>query len=86
VQGFVTLFVITRRGKVETAKVLRGDPILAEAAESNIRTWLFNDKMPTKVQVIYQYEISEHCVGYPSVTLTFPSFVHLCSKPIRPVN
>ena len=86
VQGIVVLLATSSGDKVESTKVLSGHPLLAKAAESNIRTWTFIGKPPQSMKVIYRYEISEECGGDPSVKLDFPSEATVCTKPSPPLD
>jgi hypothetical protein len=85
-QGTVVLLVTTSGNKVESTKILSGHPLLAQAAESNIRTWTFIGDPPQSMKVVYRYEISEKCEGDPSVKLAFPSEAWICAKPSPPID
>jgi hypothetical protein len=85
-QGTVVLLVTTSGNKVESTKILSGHPLLAQAAESNIRTWTFIGNPPQSMKVVYRYEISEKCEGDPSVKLAFPSEAWICAKPSPPID
>lgn len=85
-QGTVVLLVTTSGDKVESTKILSGPTLLAQAADSNIRTWTFIGKPPQSVKVVYHYEISEKCEGNPSVKLAFPSEATICAKPPPPLD
>lgn len=86
VQGIGVIPATTSRGKAEPTKVLSGHPLLAKAAESNIRTWTFVGKPPQSMKVIDLYEISQKCGGDLSVKLDFPSKATVCTKPSPPVD
>jgi len=85
-RGTVVLLVKTSGNKVESTKILSGHPLLAQAAESNIRTWTFIGNPPQSMKVVYRYEISEKCEGDPSVKLAFPSEAWICAKPSPPID
>ena len=85
VQGVVVLMGTTSGDKIESTKVLSGHPLLAAAAESNIRTWTFIGNPPQTFEVTYRYRISDQCKGTPSVKMDFPSGVTICSKPSPPI-
>jgi hypothetical protein len=53
-QGMVRIQVTTDGKKITDLKVT-GHPMLAEAAEKNIRTWKFADNAPTSFSVTYLY-------------------------------
>jgi hypothetical protein len=53
-QGMVRIQVTTDGKKIINLKVT-GHPMLAEAAEKNIRTWKFADDAPTNFSVTYLY-------------------------------
>ena len=58
VQGVVLLTATTSGDKIESTKVLNGHPLLAAAAELNIRTWTFIGNPPQTFEVTYRYKIS----------------------------
>jgi len=78
--------VATSGNKVGSTKVLSGHPLLAAAAESNIRTWTLIGKPPQTIRVTYRYSISDQCEGNPSVKMDFPSKATICSKPSPPLD
>src|SRR5262245_12494635 len=72
-QGLVVLTATTGGDKIESTKVLSGHPLLAAAAESNIRTWTLINNPPQNFKVTYQYEISSQCKGTPSLKMDYPT-------------
>ena len=55
-QGVVNMRVTTDGHQVTGVKVLSaGHPLLAEAAEKNVKTWQFSDHAPTSFTVAYYY-------------------------------
>jgi hypothetical protein len=55
ISGTVTMRVTTDGHAVIDVKVISGPQILAQPAESNVRTWKFADHPPTNFTVIYVY-------------------------------
>jgi len=54
-QGMVKLQVTTDGHRASDVKLTSGHPVLAEAAEKNVRTWIFADHTPTAFLVTYFY-------------------------------
>jgi hypothetical protein len=54
-QGAVSMRVTTDGHLVADVKVLSGHPLLADAAEKNVKTWGFSDHVPTSFNVTYYY-------------------------------
>jgi hypothetical protein len=54
-QGMVKLNVTTDGHKVIDVKIVSGHPVLAKAADKNVRTWKFADHSPTAFAVTYFY-------------------------------
>jgi len=54
-QGMVRMQVTTDGHKVVDVKLSPAHPVLAQAAEKNVRTWKFADHTPTSFTVTYFY-------------------------------
>jgi hypothetical protein len=54
-QGTVKLQVTTDGHQVVAVKLLSGHPVLAKAADKNVRTWKFASSAPTTFSVTYVY-------------------------------
>lgn len=55
-QGMVILQVTTDGHAVTAVKLTTGHPVLAQAAEENVRTWEFADHAPATFEVRYFFQ------------------------------
>jgi hypothetical protein len=83
IQGVVKIEVTTDGAKVSSVHVETGPPMLAQAAEDNIRTWRFEEHKPATFVVTFRYTIEEppECdFGNATVLLHMPSEVQVHAK------
>ena len=79
-EGTVKLTVETDGERVVRVLSKDGQPLLANAAEENLRTWVFKPHKPTRFDVQYIYKLSAKpsCeLGTAVVTLYLPTSVEL---------
>jgi hypothetical protein len=83
IQGVVKIKVTTDGVKASAVDAESGPPMLTQAAESNIRTWQFEEHKPTTFVATFRYAIEEplQCrVGNATVILRMPSEVQINAK------
>ena len=56
IEGVVRLRVSTDGKQVSDTSVESGQPMLAETAKENVRTWLFEEHKPTTFEVTFRYK------------------------------
>src|SRR4051812_47309522 len=61
IQGEVTLRVVTDGEKVAGVSVVEGQPMLARAAQDNVRTWRFIKHEPTAFVTKFKFNLLPEC-------------------------
>lgn len=100
IEGTVRLRISTDGNRVASSEVQSGQPILAKAAQDNVKTWEFEQHSPTTFEATFRYKLlpskcDAECncdsVEKPSVLLKLPSDVEVnakelmvCDSPSRP--
>ena len=75
-QGTVQLWVTTDGSRVSRVKVESGAPLLAQAAQENLKTWQLKPHAPTSFRVTFHYVITNESDCGPSngiITLHLPT-------------
>jgi len=95
IEGVVKVRVTTDGERTSAANAESGPPMLARAAEQNLRSWQFEEHAPTTFVATFQYRIDEPglCnVGNSTVVMHMPSDVqvsaqgvHTCD-PVSPIR
>ena len=89
IEGVVRLQISTDGKRVTSVEIQSGQPMLAEAAQDNVKTWQFELHTPTTFQAIFRYRLLPskcdagcNCdsVERPSVLLQLPSDVEVNAK------
>jgi len=83
VQGKVRVKVTTDGHRVLTTTVENGAPLLAVAAEENLRTWQFASHEPISFIVTYTYKLSgnwKEQSDNPTVTMRLPTEVKVSTQ------
>ena len=62
IQGDVRIQIKTDGRTVSSMATEIGHPILVQAAQDNIRTWMFKEHKPTKFRTTFKYEIEKQAV------------------------
>lgn len=86
IQGTVTIHVTTNGTKVVDLDAEDGPPILANAAQDNIRHWKLREHKPTSFVARFQYRIEEpaQCdIGNASVVLHMPMNVEISTPGVH---
>ena len=86
IQGTVKIRVTTNGTKVSSVEVENGPPMLARAAQENIRTWQFQRHNPTTFLVTFDYRIEEPAgcsVNNSTAVLRMPSDVQISAKGVH---
>jgi TonB family protein len=101
IQGVVVLQVMTDGNKVESAEIQSGQPMLAKAAQENVKTWQFERHRPRTFKVTFRYTLLQskcdpacNCGSEqsPRVLLQLPSEVEISAselmvcEPADPAN
>jgi TonB family protein len=85
-QGVVRLHVTTDGKRVSAISVESGPPMLAQAAEENVKTWQFKDHAPTTFAATFQYKMlpeSECEMDSGTVLLRLPTEVDVSAKGVQ---
>ena len=83
--GTVEVLVTVKDGKVITAQVQSGPPMLAAATVDNIQTWRFHSMVDTTFTAKFIYQLEEASLNVPSnpkIELQLPSLVKITAVPI----
>lgn len=89
IEGVVRLRISTDGNRVASVEVQSGQPMLAEAAKDNVKTWQFEAHAPTTFETTFRYkllpakcdaECNCNSVEKPSVLLQLPSDVEVNAK------
>ncbi len=89
IEGVVRLRISTDGNRVASVKVESGQPMLAEAAQENVKTWRFEQHTPTTFEVTFHYSLlpskcDAECncdsAEKPSVLLRLPTDVEVNAK------
>jgi Gram-negative bacterial TonB protein C-terminal len=84
ITGTVVVLVTTDGHTVTDVKAISGPRILAEPAESNVRTWKFADHPPTTFKVTYLYvdegNFKKDLVSRCAAKLKLPTDVTMSTK------
>lgn len=86
IQGIVKIRVTTDGKKISSLEVESGPPMLAKAAEENIRSWQFEEHKPMKFLVTFEYAIEEPVgctTNNETVVLHMPLDVHVSAKGVH---
>ncbi len=86
IQGVVKIRVTTDGKKVASLEAESGPPMLARAAEENIRTWEFDEHKPTTFETTFEYVIEEpaECeYSNGAAVLKLPLEVRISSKGLK---
>jgi TonB family protein len=100
IEGVVRLRISTDGNRVASVEVQSGQPMLAQAAQDNVKTWQFEPHTPTTFETTFRYKLlpSKCDAGCkcdsaekPLVLLELPSEVEVrakelmvCDSPSRP--
>lgn len=89
IEGVVRLRVSTDGNRVASVEVQSGQPMLAQAAQDNVKTWRFQTHSPTTFEATFHYKLlpskcDAECncdsVEKPSVLLRLPTDVEVSAK------
>lgn len=89
IEGAVRLRISTDGNRVASVEIQSGQPMLAKAAEENVKTWQFEQHSPTAFEVTFRYRLSPsrcdaecNCDSSerPSVLLQLPTEVEVNAK------
>ena len=89
IEGVVHLRISTDGNRVASVEVQSGQPMLAKAAQDNVKTWEFEQHSPTTFEATFRYKLlpskcDAECncdsVGKPSVLLQLPREVEVNAK------
>jgi hypothetical protein len=84
IEGTVRLRVSTDGEKVVDVTVEQGQPLLAKAAQDNVRTWQFAKHSPTVFETTFAFHLLTDCEQvYENgrITLTLPAEVEVTATP-----
>ncbi len=85
IRGTVHLKVSTDGKNVSKVEIESGQPMLAKAAEANVRTWLFRDHTPTSFETTFNYKLlpGTDCNVYNNnIALQLPTDVEITAKQV----
>lgn len=86
IEGVVRLRISTDGNRVASVEVESGQPMLAQAAQENVKTWQFEQHSPTTFEVTFRYRLLKskcdaqcNCgaAEKPSVLLQLPTDVEV---------
>lgn len=90
IDGIVRLRISTDGNRVASVEVESGQPMLAQAAQENVKTWHFEPHSPTTFETTFRYKLlpskcDAECnscasVEKPSVLLQLPTNVEVNAK------
>ena len=89
IEGVVHLRISTDGNRVASVQVLSGQPMLAQAAQDNVKTWEFETHHPTTFEATFRYRLlpskcDAECkcdgVERPSVLLQLPTDVEVSAR------
>jgi TonB family protein len=89
IEGVVRLRISTDGNRVASVEVQSGQPMLAQAAQDNVKTWQFERHSPTTFEATFRYRLlpskcDAECncdsVEKPSVLLQLPTDVEVNAK------
>jgi TonB family protein len=89
IEGVVRLRISTDGNRVASVEVQSGQPMLAQAAQENVKTWQFEPHSPTTFEVTFRYKLlpskcDAECncdsAEKPSVLLQLPAEVEVNAK------
>jgi outer membrane biosynthesis protein TonB len=83
--GTVEVLVSVKDGRVISAQVQSGPPMLAAATVDNIQTWRFHSLVDTTFTAKFIYQLEEASLDVPSnpkIELQLPSLVKITAVPI----
>ena len=86
IQGTVKIRVTTDGKKISSLDAESGPPMLAQAAEENIRTWQFEEHKPTRFLAIFEYRIEEPgvcAIENSTVVLHMPLDIQISAKGVN---
>lgn len=86
IQGTVVIRATTDGRRVSSVVVESGPPMLARAAEENIRTWQFQEHKRTTLHVTYDYVLETPAVcdvENSAVALHLPLAVRITTREVR---
>jgi TonB family protein len=86
IEGVVRLLISTDGNRVASVEVQSGQPMLAQAAQDNVKTWQFEPHSPTTFEATFRYRLLAsrcdakcncHNIEKPSVLLQLPGDVEV---------
>lgn len=89
IEGIVRLRIVTDGSRVRSVEVQSGQPMLAQAARENVKTWRFEPHTPTTFEATFHYKLlpskcDPECncdsVERPSVVLRLPTEIQVNAK------
>jgi hypothetical protein len=86
IDGVVRLRLSTDGKRVSAIEVESGQPMLAKAAQENVKTWEFEEHSPTTFEVTFRYKIlpqSECDIDNGTVLLRLPTEVEVSAKGVQ---
>jgi TonB family protein len=86
IEGTVRLRVWTEGKRVSVISTESGHPLLATAAEANVRTWQFTDRGPTTFEVTFEYKMLQESqceMDNGTVLLRLPTEVEVSAKGVQ---
>ena len=92
IEGDVQLRISTDGTRVSSVEITSGQPILAKAAEENVKTWQFEPHAPSTFSVTFRYRLLAskcdrecNCASSerPSVVLQLPTKVEVQATEMR---
>lgn len=86
IEGVVRLRVTTNGKRVSATQVESGQPMLAQAAQENVKTWEFEEHSPTTFEATFRYKIlpqSECDMDNGTVLLRLPTEVEVSAKGVQ---
>lgn len=86
IDGTVRLRISTDGEKVSVIQIESGQPMLAQAAEENAKTWHYKKHAPITFQTTFQYKLlseTECEMDSGTVLLRLPTVVEISAKGVR---
>jgi hypothetical protein len=84
VSGNVRVLVTVKDGEIVSTDVTFGNPLLASAAISNIKTWKFDNTTNASFTTTFTYELEKEETAEasnPKIELELPAVVKITAKP-----
>ena len=86
IEGTVKIQVATDGRKVSSLQTQSGPPLLARAAEENVRTWEFDEHKPTTFLATFEYRLQDPggcSVENEEVLVRMPTYVRVTAKRVH---